>query len=175
MDRESHTIRKTVISDGTVSTIAGTAGAIGSTDAKGVDARFSFPWGIAIDTASNLYVTDLGNTIRKITPLGEVSTLAGKAGISGSADGGGVARFNFPTGIVTDNVGNVYVSDTNNHTIRKITSNGIVSTVIGVAGQGSFSSGALPGLLTYPQGITFNGSSLYIAMSNGVAVVKNFR
>ena len=184
VDRSNHAIRK-ITPDGSVSTFAGTftipvasrVGTIGHTDGKGTTvASFNYPWGIAIDSVGNLYVTDNGNnTIRKITPAGDVSTIAGKALVAGSSDGGGVARFNYPTGIVTDSSANIFVADYFNHAIRKITPSGIVTTVVGVAGQGGFTTGSVPGAITFPLALTLNGSSLYIAMSNGVAVVKNFR
>lgn len=174
VDRDNQRIRK-IIADGTVSTVAG-SGTATFADGNGAAASFNGPWGIASDSAGNLFVADRNNhAIRKITPTGDVSTIAGKATIQGSSDGGGVARFNYPQGIATDGSGNVYVTDFLNHTIRKITANGIVSTVVGVAGQGGFAAGALPGLIAFPEAITFSGSSLYIAMSNGIAVVKNFR
>ena len=95
-------------------------------------------------------------------------------GGTGSADATGpAARFNFPTGVATDSAGNVYVADTSNGTIRKITPAGVVSTVVGMAGQAGFASGALPGLLSSPQGVAVSGTSLYITLYNGVAVVQN--
>jgi NCAIR mutase (PurE)-related protein len=67
----------------------------------------------------------------------------------------------------------VYVADLGNHTIRKITPAGVVSTVVGVAGQEGFAPGALPGLLSSPVGVAVSGTSLYITLYNGVAVVQN--
>jgi secreted PhoX family phosphatase len=83
----------------------------GSTNGTGSGARFDFPDGVAVDSAGNVYVADSGNdTIRKITASGIVSTLAGLAGSSGSADGtGNAARFSLPTGVAVDSAGNVYV------------------------------------------------------------------
>src|SRR5712692_6189725 len=148
-----------------------------SADATGtpVGRRFSVLSGVATDSAGNVYVADAGNhTIRKITPVGVVTTLAGTAGIHGSADGTGAAgRFNSPEGVATDSAGNVYVADNGNNTVRKITPAGEVSTIVGVAGQMSFAPGALPGLQAFPRGVTVSGTSLYIILYNDAAVVQN--
>ncbi|MEI6715502.1 MAG: MBG domain-containing protein [Verrucomicrobiota bacterium] len=131
---DGSTIRK-ITSGGAVSTLAGSAGESGSTDGTGSAARFFYPTGVAVDGSGNLYVAD-NSTIRKITSGGVVSTLAGSAGVSGSADGtGSAARFDHPTGVAVDGSGNVYVADTNNHTIRRTTSGGVVNTLAGSAGS----------------------------------------
>jgi hypothetical protein len=129
--------------------------------------------GITVDFAGNVYVADTGNnTILKITQAGAVSTLAGKAGITGSVDGTGTAAsFNKPQGIVTDGAGNVYVADTGNDTIREITPDGEVTTVIGVPADSGFVSGALPGVLSLPLGVAIVGKSLYITSYNGIVLV----
>jgi sugar lactone lactonase YvrE len=173
-DTFNHTIRK-ITPEGVVSTLAGTTGVTGSTDATGAGALFNRPLGIATDGAGNVYVADTNNhTIRKITPAGEVSTLAGTAGNFGSADAtGAAARFGSPLGVATDSAGNVYVTDSGNNTIRKITPAGVVSTVVGVPGQKGFVPGALPGLLAFPRGVAASGTSLYVTLYNGVAVVQN--
>ena len=110
---------------GVITTIAGTAGSSGSTDAVGTAALFNSPWDIDIDTAGNLYVADRGNNIiRKLTNSSgtyTASTMAGTAGSSGSTDGfGSAARFNAPTGLAVDTSGNVFVTDTSNNTIRRL-------------------------------------------------------
>jgi sugar lactone lactonase YvrE len=108
-----------------VSTLAG-SGKQGSTDDKGSAARFNVPTDITIDAAGNLYVTDEYNqSIRKITPEGKVSTLAG-GGFTPTEEGsyangqGKAARFNCPSSIAIDRAGNLYVADAVNHRIRKI-------------------------------------------------------
>src|SRR5436309_1234875 len=107
-------------------TVAGTPGGFGSSDGPGNSAQFSEPRSVAVDSNGNLFVADTYNhTIRKITAGGIVTTLAGSANSAGSTDGtGSNARFNFPRGIATDSLGNVFVADTGNHTIRKITASG---------------------------------------------------
>jgi len=134
-DTYNHTIRK-VTSAGVVTTLAGLAGSSGSTDATGSAARFNYPFGVAVDTAGNIFVGDAVNrTIRKVTSAGVVTTLAGAAGSSGSADGtGSAARFFLPKGVAVDAAGNIFVADDGNHTIRKVTSAGVVTTLAGTAG-----------------------------------------
>ncbi|MGA8147303.1 MAG: NHL repeat-containing protein [Gallionellaceae bacterium] len=169
------TIRK-ITPAGVVSTLAGSTATYGSADGTGAAASFYHPNGIATDSVGNVYVADTwNNTIRKITPAGAVSTFAGRAGVTGSADGtGGAASFNYPAGVATDSAGNVYVADTGNNTIRKITPNGLVSTVVGVAGVSGFLPGSLPGVLPkFPKGVAISGTWLYITANSGVAVVNN--
>ena len=118
-------------------TFAGLAGSVGSADGTGSAARFYFPSGIAVSTAGNLFVVDQQNyTIRKVTSAGVVTTLAGTPGVSGSVDGtGSAARFYNPHNIAESTAGNLFVVDTSNYTIRKITSAGIVTTLAGSAGN----------------------------------------
>ena len=133
-DSENHTIRK-VTPAGVVTTLAGLAGTQGSADGTGSAARFFGPSGVAVDIMDNVYVADSGNfTIRKVTPAGVVTTLAGLAGTQGSADGTeSAARFFGPSGVAVDIMGNVYVADSGNFTIRKVTSAGVVTTLAGKA------------------------------------------
>lgn len=133
-DSTNSTIRK-VTPAGVVTTFAGLAGAVGHADGKGSVARFSGPRETAVDASGNVYVADTFNdTIRKITPAGVVTTVAGLAGTPGSTDGtGSAARFYQPKGVTVDGAGNVFVADTGNSTIRKITAAGYVSTLAGVA------------------------------------------
>jgi kumamolisin len=114
----------------TITTLAGTAGSSGSVDGTGSTARFNHPSDLVADGAGNVFVTDTANqTIRKITPAGVVSTLAGLAGSHGNVDGtGSAARFYSPTGI-TIAAGTLYVADTDNNVIRKVTPDGAVTTL----------------------------------------------
>lgn len=140
MDSFNGAIRKIVVSTGAVTTFVGKPGYLGSADGTGSAAQFNTAGsrflGLAIDNSDNLYVADTGNqTVRKITPAGVVTTLAGLAGNPGSTDGNGsAARFNHPEGIAVDVDGNVYVSEFGNHTVRKITPTGDVSTFAGPLG-----------------------------------------
>src|SRR5439155_17003197 len=118
---------------GVVTKLAGKAGLEGSADGAGSSARFRRPAGVGIDNAGNVYVSDSGNnTIRKITSVGEVTTLAGMPGKAGTADGFREgARFNSPEGLTLDNAGNLFVADLGNDMIRKVTPEGVVTTLAG--------------------------------------------
>lgn len=167
-DTVGHTIRR-ITPAGVVTTFAGGAGTPGSVDGAGVLARFAGPFGVTIDSAGNLYVTDSGNdTIRRISPAGVVSTIAGSAAdVGGTADGTGVnARFNGPTGITIDPAGNLYVADYRNHTIRKVTSGGVVTTLAGVPASGGFVNGT-------GSGARFNGPFGVAADSAGNVYVAD--
>jgi D-alanyl-D-alanine dipeptidase len=172
-DIRNHTIRK-ITPAGVVTTLAGTAGTSGSADGTGAAASFNWPIGVATDAGGNVYVADMVNhTIRKITPAGVVTTLAGIAGTSGSADGtGAAASFYHPRGVATDASGNVYVADTFNSTIRKITPAGVVTTLVGTAGRKGFQPGVLPGGLSEPSGIAVEGSKIYFSDKNGIGVIN---
>ena len=156
-DSNNHTIRKVVVATGVVTTLAGTAGMSGSTDGTGAAARFNNPYGVAVDGAGNLYVTDRTNhTIRKVVvATGVVTTLAGTAGMSGSTDDtGAAARFNNPSGVAVDGAGNLYVADSNNGTIRKIVvATSSVTTIVGAAGRLSNQPGPLPASLNDPTAV----------------------
>lgn len=127
-DQLNNCIRK-MTSNGIVSTFAGIAGTPGFIDGQGLTAQFANPFGMTIDKDDNIIVADYGNNrIRKITPSGVVSTIAGGSG--GYADGiGTAAKFNGPVGVTVDVLNNIYVTDQNNNKIRKITPSGNVTTL----------------------------------------------
>jgi sugar lactone lactonase YvrE len=170
-DNGSSTIRKIVIATGAVTTLAGAAGSTGSADGTGSGARFRYPAGISTD-GTNLYVADTDNHIvRKIViATGEVTTLAGAAGSTGSADGTGAARFHTPYGITTDGT-NLYVADTMNHTIRKIViATGAVTTLAGAAGSTGSADGTGAARFYSPTGITTDGTSLYVGDASNFTI-----
>jgi sugar lactone lactonase YvrE len=164
-DWAAHTIRKIVIATGVVTTLAGTAGISGSTDGTGAAARFLNPQGITTD-GINLYVTDENYLIRKIViATGAVTTIAGTAGVAGSADGtGAAATFNTPRGITTDGA-NLYVADSGNDTIRKmVIATSVVTTLAGTPLTPGFTDGTgAAALFSNPIGITTDGFNLYLA------------
>ncbi len=165
-DRGNHRIRK-ITPGGVISTLAGT-GVSGFVDGAGNVARFNNPFGVAIDGSGNVYVADRGNhRIRKITPSGVVSTLAG-TGISGFRNGAGnVARFNTLSGVAVDVSGNVYVADRDNHRIRKITSSGVVSTFAGDGTRRSMDGAGNVAQFNNPSGVAVDGSgNVYVADQN---------
>lgn len=178
-DANSHTIRKVVAASGAVTTLAGTAGQMGSTDGTGAAARFNSPFAVAPDGAGNLYVTDLGShTIRKVVlATGVVTTLAGTAGMTGTTDGtGAAARFNNPYGLVADAGGsNLYVADLLNHTIRKVVvATGAVTTLVGSpAVMGTADGTGTAARFTRPAGLVLDSTGiLYVADSNNHTVRK---
>ena len=168
-DTGNHTIRK-ITSSGVVSTMAGSPGVAAHVDGTGVGARFYFPYGVAVDDALNVYVVGGDDTVRKVTPAGVVTTLAGVSMAQGTADGAGAAaRFNEPWGIASTGAGTLFIADQRNHTIRRVTNDGIVTTVAGMPGVAGSSDGTGSGAaFREPTGIALgNGGDLYVTdMSN---------
>jgi hypothetical protein len=134
-DTFNYVVRK-VTPAGVVTTFAGAFGQSGSADGVASAARFSNPVGLVLDAGGNLYVAEGTHVLRRISPAGEVTTFAGVAASPGFGDGpGGVARFNGPVALTIDGAGNIFVADTGNSVVRKVTPAGFVSTVIGRRGQ----------------------------------------
>ena len=168
-DTGNSTIRK-ITPAGAVSTLAGLAGEVNSLNGPGTDARFYHPEGLTVAPDGNLYVADTWNhTIRKITPSGQVSTLAGFAGYFGCADGtNSKARFYRPAAIVGDALTNLYVADSFNHTLRKITSAGTVTTLAGLPGVWGSADGSNSVARFYlPQGICITTSGDLLVADSG--------
>ncbi len=169
-DAGNHSIRK-ISPAGSVITLAGD-GQPGNIDGVGRAARFNRPFGVAVDRAGNVYVADLGNiTVRKISPGGSVSTIAGTAGQTGSVDGPAAqALFGGIGAIAVDSTGNVYVTDSGNSTVRKITQDGVVSTVAGASGVRGSADGAGAGASFFAlSGITIDPSdNVYVTDNDTV-------
>ena len=161
-DASSNSIRKiTPFSGGgwVTATLAGSYNT-GASDGQGISATFDTPRGVAVDSNGIVYVADWqNNLIRKVTPSGLVSTFAG-SGSQGSVDGQGrAASFSRPFGVALDSSGNIFVSDSGNHRIRKITPSGLVSTF---SGSGSFGFGDGQGTnasFAYPGGIAVDSDN----------------
>jgi len=162
-DSYNHRIRK-ISPTGIVTTLAG-SDTIGYTDGLGTAASFHSPCGVAIDARGNVYLADAGNNrIRKISPTGVVTTFAG-SGTAGYAEGSGTAAsFNSPTGIALDGAGNVYVADSYNHRIRKISPTGVVTTLAG-SGTGGYADGTgTAASFNWPKGVAVDGvGNVYVA------------
>lgn len=160
----------------TITTFAGQLSA-GNADGQGTAAQFNHPSGVAIDSQGNVYVADTDNdTIRKISPSGAVVTLAGQAGQPGSADGpGSSAQFNHPFSVAVDELFNVFVADTGNDTIRKITQSGGTATVSTLAGlanaQGSADGTGSAARFFAPHGVAVDAQDLvYVADTNNSTI-----
>jgi sugar lactone lactonase YvrE len=162
--------------DGKLMVLAGLSGNAGDTDGTGAAARFSTPTSVAVDGAGNVYVADNGSAIvRKITPAGVVTTLAGKAGAGGGVDGtGAAARFNTPRGIAVDGAGNVYVADEGNADIREITPAGVVTTLAGSDGRPGYRDGAgTAAKFGSPRGLTVDATgTVYVADTDNDVIRK---
>jgi sugar lactone lactonase YvrE len=162
-----HRIRK-ITPEGVVTTLAG-SGKPGFAEGRGEEASFDNPEGIAVDRDGNVFVADSKNhRVRKITPDGMVSTLAG-SGIAGYADGTGAeASFNKPIGVAVDKDGNVYIADVNNHRVRKITASGVVTTLAGSGKSGSKDGHGTGASFNSPWGVTIDQfGDIYVAESKG--------
>jgi sugar lactone lactonase YvrE len=170
-DSFNNAIRK--ISGGVVTTLAG-SGTPGYTDATGTDAQFYSPQGLTVDADGNVYVSDFGNNaIRKITPAGVVTTLAGGNGV-GYADGSGSAvKFHNPMGLAVDAQGNIFVADKGNNVIRKITAAGVTTTFTGITKPGYVNATSTLSQFNNPTGVVLDKQgNLYVADLGNSAIRK---
>lgn len=172
-DSGNNEIRK-ISPSGVVTVLAGSTTA-GSANGTGAAASFNFPFGVAVDSAGNVYVADTkNNEIRKITSTGVVTTLAGSTA-AGHADGtGSAASFDYPQGVAVDSAGNVYVADSGNSEIRKITPAGVVTTLAGsYASPGNTNGMGSAASFDYPEGIAVDAAgNLYVADSTNNEIRK---
>ena len=168
-DVQTYTIRK-ITPAGVVSTLAGSSSAVAGADGVGSAAGFFYPYSLAVDSSGSVDVADsIDETIRKITPTGTVTTLAGATvqdGIRGRHEGA-AARFNFPCCIAIDPSGNLFVTDDINNTIREVTPAGVVTTIAGTAGTvGSADGTGAAARFNYPYGIVIDSSGNLIVSDN---------
>ena len=158
-----------------VTTLAGTPVRAGSTDGDLSQALFSMPQGLAMGPDGAVYVADTGNhTIRKISTAGQVTTIAGQAGVAGADDGVTGGTFNGPQALAVDALGNVYVADTGNHSIRVISALGAVRTLAGKSGSpGSAVGSGADARFNTPTGIALDqNSNAYVADSKNHVIRK---
>jgi sugar lactone lactonase YvrE len=161
---------------GRLKLLAGGLGGDGTIDGIGAGARFGYPTAIAADRAGNLFVADMDTVRRIVIATGEVTTLVGSPGQLGHADGiGAAARFDTPYGIAADGAGNLFVADTNNHTIRKVVlATGEVTTVAGSPGEAGRADGTgAAARFNHPYGIaTDRAGNLVVTDSSNNAIRK---
>ena len=168
-DDQNHRMRK-VTPGGVISTVAGNGIAgFGGDGGPATAASLSFPFGVAVDAGGNLFIGDLGNQrIRKVTPGGVISTVAGNGTFGFSGDGGPAtaASLATPSGVAVDAGGNLFIAEQGNHRIRKVTPGGVISTVAGngIAGFGGDGGPATAANLNFPAGVAVDaGGNLIIA------------
>jgi len=179
-DTWNHAIRK-ITPGGAVTTVAGLAGNFGAADGTNSKARFNRPTGVAVDSATNVFIADsLNHTIRKITPGGTVSTIAGLAGVWGSSDGtNSAARFYLPEGISVATNGDLYVTDSGNQTLRKISfigTNWVVTTAAGLNGFAGNANGTGSNAQFYfPAAIGFDSAGYLYLADTGNNTIRSTR
>ncbi len=169
-DSGNNLIRK-ITPSGTVSTLAG-SGATGAADGQGTTASFNFPMAVAVDVAGNVYVADQAQ-IRKITPAGLVSTLAGTGTPGDMVGAGSAAAFAHPKGLALDAAGNIFVVDSDNNKIKKVTPAGVVTTIAGDGTQGYADGTGTAATFGNPYGIAIDAAgNLYITDATNYTIRK---
>ncbi|MFF8366677.1 RICIN domain-containing protein [Rhodococcus erythropolis] len=168
-DSENHRIRK-VTADGQIGTVAGTGTAgFSGDDGLAAAAELNCPYGVAVDSTGNLYIADTDNhRVRQVTPDGQIRTIAGTGtpGFSGDGEPAAAAQLNSPYGVAVDGAGDLYITDAENHRVRRVAGDGTISTVAGTGTDGFSGDGgpATSAQLNYPFGLAVDCvGALYIA------------
>ncbi len=171
-DSSNHRIRKVSMVDGKISTVAGTgAQTFGADGVPAISAPLNSPYGVAVDSAGDLYVAEqASHRVRKVTMAdGKISTVAGTGGTPTFGGDGGLAtaaQLNYPSGVAVDSAGDLYIADSNNHRVRKVTADKKISTVAGT-GAATYGADGVPATsapLNAPYGLAVDCvDSLYIA------------
>jgi sugar lactone lactonase YvrE len=173
-DSRTARIRK-VTPDGVINTVAGGGTQYPGDSGPATAARFVEPIGIAVDAVGNLYITDYAK-VRKVTPSGVISTVAGNGtlGFSGDSGPATLAKISSPKGVAIDLAGNVFIADTSNCRVRKVTPDGVISTVAGGGTQYPGDGGlATSAMLDSPYGVAVNtAGTLYIADTDNSRIRK---
>ncbi len=163
-DRGNNRIRK-ISPSGIITTVAGN-GTLGFSGDGGpaTSAQFGYLQGLAVDGAGNLFIADSGNNrVRKVSPSGIIATVAGNGSLGFSGDGGPAtsAQLNNPWGVAVDGAGNLYIADSGNQRVRKVSPGGIITTVVGNGARGGLSGDGGPATsaqVSYLQGLAVNGA-----------------
>jgi uncharacterized protein (TIGR03437 family) len=167
-DTGNHRIRR-ITPDGTISSLYGGSQGFGGDGGSATAANLNSPSGLAFDTAGNLYIVDTGNhRIRRVSTSGIITTVAGNgtAGFGGDGGPATAARLNGPGGVATDSSGNVYIADTANNRVRRVSTAGVIETVAGTGQPGQIGDNlrAVLAQLEAPAGLAVDGAgNLYIA------------
>ncbi|MEV0262987.1 RICIN domain-containing protein [Streptomyces sp. NPDC050617] len=168
-DRINHRVRM-ITTDGKITTAAGTgAKGPGGDGGPATKAQLSYPWGVAVDGAGDLYIADAGNCrVRKVTADGKITTIAGTGAKGSDGDGGPATKAQLSDGmaVVVDSTGTLYISDHRNHRVRKVTTDGKITTIAGTGAKGSDGDGgpAASAQLSSPFGLAVDCvDTLYIA------------
>lgn len=171
---DSYTVIRKIAPDGTVSAFSGNPNLHGQRDGPSGVALFNAPEGLATDKTGNLFVTDLGNNdIRKVSGDGTVNSLAGNSTPGAVNGSGAAASFSLPYGVAVDAFGNVFVADSQNNLVRKITAAGMVSTYAGTGQRGSANGPANSSTFNGPTGIVVDSAgNVYVADANNYLIRK---
>jgi trimeric autotransporter adhesin len=177
-DTGNHRIRK-VNHDGIITTVAGDGiEGHGGDGGPATSAEIAYPYGVAVDISGNLYIADAGNSrIRKVTPDGIINTVAGNGTAGYGGDGGSAAsaQLQHPYSVAVDSSGSLFIADTDNNRIRKVTPDGIINTIVGngTAGYGGDGGPAISAKIFGPTDVAVDSSgNLYIADSNDNRIRK---